>query len=145
MRLIQQIAHLCLGSTDLKKSEHFYCTTLGLAKHFRFLRDGKEFGFYLDLGNQTFIEIFEQPTVEATARNPIQHLCLQVPDIAAVITALRAQGYAVSDQKLGADQSWQCWVTDPDGVRIEMHQYTADSSQVTHRDCVMDPALPNKT
>ena len=144
MRLIKQIAHLCLGSTDLKKSEHFYCTTLGLTKHFRFLRDGKEFGFYLDLGNQAFIEIFEQPTVEVNARNPIQHLCLQVDDIAAVIAALRAQGYAVSDQQLGADQSWQCWTTDPHGVRIEMHQYTSDSSQVSRRDCVMDTPVLKK-
>ena len=145
MPLIKQIAHLCLGATDLQQSEHFYCTTLGLAKQFRFFRDGKEFGFYLDLGNQTFLEIFEQSAVELNAQNPIQQLCLQVDNIAAVISALRTHGYAVSDQKLGADQSWQCWVTDPHGVRIEMHQYTAASSQLTRRDCVLDAPAPQKT
>jgi len=144
MPLLKQIAHICLGATDLKKSEHFYCTTLGLKKKFRFLRDGKEFGLYLDLGNNTFIEIFEQSALEPSARQPIQHVCLQVDDIEQVMTALRAHGYAVSDKQLGADHSWQCWVSDPHGVRIELHQYTAESSQVTGRDCVFDSTSTKK-
>lgn len=51
---------------------------------------------------------------------------------------LGAGGYAVTEKKLGADQSWQAWTTDPSGVRIEFHQYTAHSSQVTGKDCVLD-------
>ena len=137
MALIKQIAHICLGSTDLKKSESFYCTALGLKKKFRFIRDGKEFGLYLDLGNNTFIEIFEQTALESHTSHPIQHLGLQVEDIEKVIAALRLHGYEVSDKKLGADNSWQCWVSDPHGVRIEMHQYTSGSSQVTGCDCVI--------
>ena len=144
MPLIKQIAHVCIGAIDLKKSEHFYCTALGLKKKFRFVRDGKEFGLYLAVGNHTFIEIFEQTALESIDRHPIKHLCLQVDDIAQVITALRAHGYTVSDKKLGADQSWQCWVTDPHGVRIEMHQYTPESSQSTGRDCVMTSPAAQK-
>ena len=138
MPLIKQIGHVCLGATDLKQSERFYCTALGLKKKFCFIRDGKEFGLYLDLGNDTFIEIFEHKELEATGRHPLQHLCLEVADIERVIAALRAQGYEVSNKQLGNDQSWQCWVTDPHGVRIEMHQYTATSSQMTGRDCVIN-------
>ena len=137
MPLIKQIGHVCLGATDLQKSTHFYCTALGLKKQFRFIRDGKEFGFYLDLGGNTFIEIFEQTALESNERSPIKHVCLQVDDIDQVITALRSHAYEVTDKHLGADHSWQCWVTDPHGVRIEMHQYTAESSQTTGRDCVI--------
>ena len=137
MPLIKQIAHICIGAIDLKKSEHFYCTALGLKKKFHFIRAGKEFGMYLDLGNETYIEIFEQTALAPADQHPSKHLCLQVDDIAKVITALRSHGYEVSDKQLGADQSWQCWVSDPHGVRIEMHQYTPESSQATGRDCII--------
>ena len=42
---------------------------------------------------------------------------------------LRARGVEVSDPKLGSDQSWQAWLADPDGNRIELHGYTPDSHQ----------------
>lgn len=145
MSPIKQIAHLCLGTTNLTQSEHFYCTALGLKKKFRFIRDGKEFGFYLELGQQTFIEVFEQLTIAVSAHQPIQHLCLQVEDLETVISQLRCHGYAVTDPQMGADRSWQCWVTDPQGVRIEFHQYTAESSQVTGHDCVFDSPGRAKT
>ena len=145
MPLIKQIAHICLGAIDLKKSEHFYCTALGLKKKFRFIRDRKGFGLYLDLGNNTYIEIFEQTALESIERHPIKHLCLQVDNIEKVITALRGHGYEASDKQLGADHSWQCWVSDPHGVRIEMHQYTTGSSQVTGNDCVIDSIVAKKS
>ena len=45
---------------------------------------------------------------------------------------LRGRGVEVSDPKLGSDQSWQAWITDPDGNRIELHDYTAESWQAPH-------------
>ena len=39
------------------------------------------------------------------------------------------RGVEVSDPKLGSDRSWQAWLADPDGTRIELHGYTPDSSQ----------------
>ena len=38
-------------------------------------------------------------------------------------------GVTVTDKKLGSDNSWQAWLSDPDGNRIELHQYTAQSLQ----------------
>jgi hypothetical protein len=55
-----------------------------------------------------------------------------------LIAHLRKLGIAVGDKKLGADQSWQAWLEDPNGIRIELHQYTPDSSQLTRRTCVVD-------
>ena len=42
-----------------------------------------------------------------------------------------------TEKKLGEDQSRQAWVTDPAGVRIEFHQYTAKSCQSTGATCVL--------
>ena len=30
---------------------------------------------------------------------------------------------------MGGDNSWQAWTCDPDGNRIELHQYTPESKQ----------------
>ncbi|MCL5270108.1 MAG: VOC family protein [bacterium] len=60
------------------------------------------------------------------------HICLEVDDIQATAAALRERGVDVSEIKLGGDQSWQAWLADPDGNRIELHQYTPDSWQTPH-------------
>ncbi len=39
---------------------------------------------------------------------------------------------------MGADRSRQMWTQDPDGVRIEFHQYTPGSCQLTGAPCVLD-------
>jgi hypothetical protein len=35
----------------------------------------------------------------------------------------------VTNVSLGSDKSWQAWLSDPDGNKIELHQYTAESKQ----------------
>lgn len=76
--------------------------------------------------------------MDTKANGPIRHFCLEVDDIEQVRRRLTENGYEVTDKKLGADQSWQLWTTDPSGVRIEFHQYTDRSSQVTHEDCMLE-------
>jgi len=53
-----------------------------------------------------------------------------VEDIQTTVAELRSRALEVSDPVLGADHSWQAWLTDPDGVRIELHQYTPESLQL---------------
>lgn len=135
--MIKQLAHVCISSTNLEASEKFYVEGLKLSKVFNFLRDNKVIGFYFAAGGNNYIEVFEAGQVDNEAKLPIRHFCLQVDDLESVIAHVRGQGYEVSDKKLGADQSWQAWVTDPSGVRIEFHEYTEKSSQVTKADCVL--------
>jgi hypothetical protein len=51
---------------------------------------------------------------------------------------LLSRGVPVTEPKLGADSSWQAWCKDPDGTDIELHEYTAQSSQRTGAECVVD-------
>ena len=145
MPLIKQLAHACIDAADLKKTEHFYCTALGLTKKYRYIRNGKELGFYLDSGGNTFIEVFEQPILESNTQHPLKHFCLQVENIDEVVTTLRSYGFQVSDKRAGLDRTWQCLTCDPNGINIELHQYTAESSQLTGRDCVIDSAPTKKS
>ena len=50
-------------------------------------------------------------------------------DIDETIRALKEAGVEISDAKLGADGSLQAWLTDPEGNRIELHQFLTDSLQ----------------
>jgi catechol 2,3-dioxygenase-like lactoylglutathione lyase family enzyme len=136
--MIRGLAHVCIAATDLASTERFYCSGLGFTKVFDFIRESKTVGFYLKVSERTYIEAFHQDALHEDAQCPIQHLCFEVTDVDEVSRRLKSQGYAVTDKALGTDQSWQIWTTDPSGVRIEFHQYTEKSSQITGRNCTLD-------
>ena len=129
--MFERLAHVCIGATDLAAAEHFYVKQLGMEKAFDFIRAGQHFGFYVKAGETTFIEIFIQNELPNYDRPIIRHFCLQVKDLDAVITALTERGVAVEAKKMGADNNWQAWLTDPSGVRIELMEYGDQSAQFT--------------
>ena len=127
--MITQMAHACIYAPDLTAAQKYYCEALGIEKRFDFVRNDAPFGFYLHLGHNTFIEVFRGEG--QTKEGVIRHLCLEVQDIESVRRRLLDAGYEATEKKLGADQSWQFWSTDPGGVRLEFHEYTPQSSQNT--------------
>ena len=136
--MIKGIAHICIGALDLAATERFYCAGLGMTKGFNFLRKGQVIGFYLKAADGVYVEVFKNSKIVPQPDQPISHLCLEVSDIDETVARLKANGYDVTAKLLGADRSWQAWVTDPAGVRIEFHQYTAKSSQLTGADCILE-------
>lgn len=138
--MIKTLAHLCILSTDLNRTLDFYCGTLGLRKKFDFIRNGALFGFYLEVDANHFIEVFKAQNglPENVLNQQITHFCLEVADIDVLRETLTAKGIKVTEKKLGADQSWQAWCKDPDGIDIEFHQYTPRSTQLTGEKCVVD-------
>jgi len=129
--MIKQVAHACFVVKDLDATIDFYCNKLGMTKAFDFVRDtGERFGCYIHAGHGTFIEAFRRRDLAESANaGSYQHICLQVDDIQEAVGTLRERGVEVGDAKLGSDQSWQAWLADPDGNRIELHAYTPESRQ----------------
>lgn len=130
--MIKQLAHICINARDLEETAAFYEEGLGMERHFDFKRKGEWFGYYLRVGANTFIEVFNRDPGEV---GNINHVALEVSDMEAVLERLRKFGAEVTEKKLGADNSWQAWTEDPNGVRIEFHEYTSTSSQVTGQAC----------
>ena len=126
--MLTRLAHVCLNVRDIGRTIAFYRDVLGMPLHFTFTKGGRAMGAYFRAGERCFIEAFEKPDV-AVQNTGIVHFCLETPDIDAAISALTARGVACTPKKLGCDRSWQTWLSDPDGNRIELHQYTADSQQ----------------
>ena len=78
-----------------------------------------------------------ESSVGAQAGAPVphetyRHLCLEVEDIQGTVKAFRAKGVEVTDVVMGSDHSWQAWLADPDGNKIELHEYTRESKQTPH-------------
>lgn len=136
--MFTRLAHVCIGATDLAASERFYVEGLGMEKAFDFIRAGERFGFYVKAGETTFIEVFAEGAAPNYERPIIKHFCLEVADIDQTIAALTARGIAVEPKKMGADNNWQAWLTDPGGVRIELMQYSENSTQFTGQPVILD-------
>ncbi len=131
--MITALAHTCYVVRDLDAALHFYVDQLGLTPAFDFVKDdGVRFGIYLHVGGRSFIELFQGAHADRVDGQSYGHLCLEVDDIQATTAAITAAGAAVEPISLGSDQSWQAWLTDPDGNRIELHQYTPESWQAPH-------------
>lgn len=136
---IKQLAHVCIHSSNIEKSISFYSDALGLPVKFRFIKEDKSvFGAYFDTGSSTFIEVFKSDK-DKPSEARLVHLCLEVDSIKDTLASLEAKGVKASEPKMGSDQSLQAWITDPDGVRIELHEYTANSSQFTGADILVKP------
>ena len=136
--MIKAIAHICISTKDLDETENFYCSCLGLSKKFDFIRDGKVFGYYLQINDNNFIEVFQTGANSSEEEPQIKHFCLEVDDIDKTIEEVRNCSVNITDKEMGGDNSWQAWLTDPNGIKIELHQYTEKSNQVVGGDCVIE-------
>ncbi len=128
-KLVRQIAHICLFANDIDTTADWYQRVLGITKVFDFTRDGRVFGYYLDAGANTYIEVFENTDSQSSENPKIGHICFEVIDIDEAIAHVRELGYQATDKARGCDDTLQSWITDPDGVKIELHQYTPASAQ----------------
>ena len=128
--MIRGLAHVCFTVSDLERSLEFYCGALGFAKAFDFVDEqGRRHGAYVKAGERTFIELFQGEVGETGPKASFKHLCLEVDDMETTVDDLRGRGVEVGEVSLGKDQSYQAWLADPDGNRIELHGYTEQSWQ----------------
>jgi len=126
---LKSLAHVCIQSCDLDATLQFYCGALGMKKQFDFTRQGRVVGFYLQAGNQTFLEVFETSQVPEKKAGNLSHFCFETESIEAQHQALVQAGYKPGPISLGSDKSYQFWVKDPNGIDFEFHQYTPESAQ----------------
>ena len=91
---VKQIAHVCIFAHDLEKTRKFYEDVLGLDIQFNFLRDGKIFGFYLNCGGRSHVEVFQKDGTSYADTNQITHFCLEVEDLDST------NGTFVNDQRV---------------------------------------------
>lgn len=135
---VKQLAHVCVFTDDVEKSEEFYTKAIGLTKVFDFYRDKTKMGFYLSAGERTFVEVFHHSEAPFQKTGPVNHLCFEVYDIDVAASKLTDIGIEVTPKKFGVDDTWQVWLKDPSGTPIELFMYTNKSAQFVGGDRVVD-------
>ncbi len=135
--MFTRIAHVCLNVKNLDRSIEYY-SKLGFCTKFKFTRKGKYFGAYMEFSDGNFIEMFENPDLKEVQNTGIAHFCLETDNIDNVIKVLEKRNVQFTQKKLGCDNTYQIWLTDPDGNQFEVHQYTAQSTQLKPKDVEAD-------
>ena len=134
----KQLAHVCIFAKDLAETRDFYRDVLGMDIVFNFTRKGEWYGFYLGAGGRSHVEVFLKPEAEYSDRNQITHFCIEVESIDDAVAHIREKRVEVTDKKFAIDDTYQAWITDPNGVRIELFEYTPKSAQFVGGDRAAD-------
>ncbi len=156
--MIKEIGHVSFKVKDMKASQKFYVEQMGFRKCFEIMKnpDGgestprevvKDSGTYdpdklwityIQVSESQFIELFtSQPEDEkpdpSEDRIGYLHLAMIVEDIHAYRDELVSRNVEIDiEPKMGMDGTWQMWIHDPDGNKIECMQYTEKSAQLLY-------------
>jgi lactoylglutathione lyase len=135
MKGIAGLAHVAIKVTDLDRSLDFYVGKLGFKEMLRLNKDdGSVWLVYLRITDDQYLEIFpgaENDRAPGWDANGMNHMCLAIDDINALLKEIEAAGIPLLlPLKLALDGNWQAWIEDPDGNRIELMQMDPNSLQL---------------
>ena len=117
--------HVAISVPNLDAALTYYTKTLGFPEAFRSLDEkGQPALVYVQISRNTFIEL--QP---ANAQRPagLNHLGIHVENMPAAVAMFRQRGADVSDARVSGTKAILANITDPNGIRIELAELTADS------------------
>lgn len=130
------LAHVCIESCDLEATEKFY-QVLGLKRQFEFRNKQNELvGFYLAFANGTYIEVIKHSN--CSGDGTVKHFAIEVDNVDEAYDALVSAGYDVTGKELAGDYNWMITCRDPNGIFIELQQYTDQSMQREGGVCEVD-------
>lgn len=154
---INNVMHVSFFTDKMDEMIAFYCEKLGckvkvLTRYKAYLdRDDRPamqaiaqkdperiFSVYLEIASGQFVEFFpkadgqlDRDDTPWNGRLGYSHFALTVDDIFAAYDELVAAGVTPDTQvSKGPSETYQFWVSDPDGNKFEVMQYTDKSYQV---------------
>lgn len=132
--MLRTLAHVMVKVRDLEESVSFYRDLLGLEEAFRLYGDdGAVRIVYLHVGDRQFVELSKGAAEDpATPSVGYTHMCFEVQRIQQLYERLLPTGCVVEGSlRRGRDKSWQFWIKDLSGNRIELMEYNDESEQTT--------------
>ncbi|GHV90747.1 lactoylglutathione lyase [Spirochaetia bacterium] len=133
--MVTGIAHLAITVKDMEKSLDFYTRILGFKKAFEMPNrsTGEPWIVYLHIKKNQFLELFyhgERDNPWDASLRGFNHICLEIDDIQGMVKHIEDSGWKIDQAlKQGGDKNLQAWISDPDGVRIELMQISPESPQ----------------
>ena len=131
--MISSISHICFGVSDLEVAVDFYCNKLGFNIVHKFInQDDICYGMILKVGKSNFLEFFFDEK-KYISNGVFRHLCFAVQDIKKVHMSLIHKVFVSEISRGKTDRTLQFWITDPFGIKIEFHEYDAESPLHSHQ------------
>jgi catechol 2,3-dioxygenase-like lactoylglutathione lyase family enzyme len=118
--MLTGLDHVTVRSADFDRTERFYCDLLGL-------RPGPRPaipvpGRWLYVGDHAVLHVLPLLSPPAPrAQSTIDHFALGAVDQAACEARLLAAGEPFEVRRLAQTDTWQIFLNDPDGARVELH------------------------
>jgi catechol 2,3-dioxygenase-like lactoylglutathione lyase family enzyme len=127
MSEITGVHHIAVRALDFDKSIAFYTNTLGLTLKNQWMREVGR-GALVEITQQSYIEIFEEPPASFDGTPVILHLALRTDNVRDLTERIRAAGFAVTvepfdvtlDTSIGPMALTLSFVKGPDGEDIEL-------------------------
>ncbi len=117
--MLLSLGHVTVLSADFERTERFYCDLLGMRVGPRPAIRIPGRWFYV--GDEAVVHVLPRT---AAARNGaeevIDHFALHARDRPAFEGRLRAAGQPFESRRLADSDTWQIFLTDPDGARVEL-------------------------
>jgi catechol 2,3-dioxygenase-like lactoylglutathione lyase family enzyme len=123
-----RLNHVGMYVKNFEESMNFYTKTMGFRETYLFKdEEGKPAMALLQISRETFLEL-----MPADADHPVgfSHAGIWVDDVKATIDGLRQKGVKVEDFHVGLRmKALTTDVVDPNGLRLEILEFTPDSLQ----------------
>ncbi len=116
---IEKLEHLTIRVSDLDDSIRFYTDVLGLRNGGR-----PPFSFpgaWLYAGDVPVVHLVAERAFDAAAQNAVDHIGFVGTDPDGTLARLKAQDVEYETRKVPLLGSLQVFLTDPNGVRIEVN------------------------
>jgi catechol 2,3-dioxygenase-like lactoylglutathione lyase family enzyme len=117
--MLLSLGHVTVRSADFERTERFYCDLLGMRIGPRPAIAVPGRWFYI--GDQAVLHVLPS-TAEAAAGagGAIDHFAFDADELPAFQRRLEAVGEPFEGRRLADSDTWQVFLTDPDGVRVEL-------------------------
>ena len=120
---IKKLSHVCLSSKNLKKVIDFYVKILKCKVVHKFVNKNKEtYGYFINVGNNTFIEFFLVDKIENSTFSAFRHLCFEVYNIDILYNRLKKTFPKIKIKIGKTDGIKQFFIKDFENNIIEFHQ-----------------------
>lgn len=116
--MLLSLGHVTVRSADFARTERFYCGLLGM-------RIGprpaiREPGAWYYVGAEAVLHVLPRAAGGPGTGSAIDHFALNARDRPAFEDRLRAAGQPFESHRLADSDTWQIFLTDPDGARVEL-------------------------
>jgi catechol 2,3-dioxygenase-like lactoylglutathione lyase family enzyme len=122
---ITGVAHIALYVKSIDQARAFYENFLGFAEPYSLKKtDSEELAMiFVKINDRQLVEIFPETTPEV---NRFSHFAIETDDAEAMRKYLGSKGYKVPEKTpTGRTGNFNFTVSDPNGIRCEIVQYTA--------------------